>query len=366
MLKKEFLQILRDKRMRFVVLATPVLQLMIFGYAAVIDVKHIATGIIDRDKTASSRDLIYRLENSDYFDLKTFSLEEKTLTRLMDSEKLNAIVEIPPDFEKNIKKETPVQVRVTADGSNSVAASVVVSNSGAIIANYGQEILASRYRLPFKGGPLNMESRAFYNPALENRFYYIPGIIAMIIVIVGMNLTAMAIVREKEQGTLEQLIVTPIRSFELIMGKIIPYTIITLFIITLQIILARFWYKLPLRGELWVLYLGVLLFLQVALGLGIYISTISKTQQQAMLSGFFITMPFILLSGFMFPVENMPKIIQYLTLFNPMRYFLVILRVIFLKGSGLSVLWPQYVILLVLGVLISFLSVVKFHKRMDS
>jgi len=365
LLKKEFIQIARDKKLRFVVLVAPILQLLIFGYAAVIDIKHIATGICDRDQSAASRELIYRLKNSDYFDLKYFETDNKRLTFLMDSEKINAIIEIPVDFEKKIKAGQSAQVRITADGSNSVAASIIVSNAGSIIQNYGQELLLSKYRFPFKGGLFSMESRAFFNPALENRFYYIPGIIAMIIIIVGMNLTAMSIVREKEQGTLEQLIVTPIRSAEMIIGKILPYTIIVLTIISFQIFIARLWFKVPFRGELWVLYLGILLFLIVALGLGIFISTISRTQQQAMLTGFFLTMPFIMLSGFMFPVENMPKTIQIFTYLNPMRYFLVCLRVIFLKGSGLNVLWPDYLALLILGIIICYLSISRFRKRME-
>lgn len=364
LLKKEFAQILRNKRIRFVILFPPMLQLIVFGYAAVIDVKEISTAVCDRDNTPASREVIEQLKMSDYFHLTCLETDEKRLARLMDSGRVSAIVEIPSGFERTMKKGGTAAVRIAADGTNSVAASVIVSYSGSIIQNYGASFMARQSRLPFKGMVLQLEQRAVYNPSLENRFFYIPGVIAMIVIIVGMNLTAMSIVREKEQGTLEQLIVTPLKPFELILGKILPFVLISLVIITGQILIARYWFQIPLRGDLPTLYLGILLFLLTALGLGIFISTISQTQQQAMLTGFFLVMPSILLSGFMFPISNMPPPVQLLTYLNPLRYLLVILRGIFLKGIGLDLLWPDYLFLAAMGAAIFTLSALRFHKRL--
>lgn len=364
LLLKEFRQLLRDKRTRALALGFPVFQLFVFGYAAVLDVKHIATAVCDRDQSATSRDLVARLRATDYFDLDVFTTNEAEMTYLLDRGTINAIVEIPADFEKDIRRGRTAQVRLVTDGTNPTVASVVGSYAGSVVQANAQDILTKRGGLPAREGVVVLEQRALYNPSLDNRWYYVPGIIAMVVLIVGMNLTAMSIVREKEQGTLEQLIVTPIRSGELIVGKTLPFVLVILVTISLQTLVGYFWFGVPLRGHLPTLYLGIVLFLVLSLGLGIFISTISQTQQQAMLTGFFVMMPSILLSGFMFPVENMPPAIRILTWLNPMRHFLLIMRVVFLKGGGLDVLWPQYTALAVLGFTVFVLAAVRFQKRM--
>lgn len=365
LLVKEFRQLVRDKRTRALALGFPVFQLFVFGYAAVLDVKHISTAICDRDQSAVSRDLVARLRATDYFDLDVFTTREAELRYLLDRGAINAIVEIPSEFEQDVKRGRTAQVRIVTDGTNPTVASVVTSYASSVVQAHALSILRERGVLPAREGVVILEQRALYNPSLDNRFYYVPGIIAMVVLIVGMNLTAMSIVREKEQGTLEQIIVTPIRSGELIVGKTLPFVLVILVTISLQMLVGHYWFGVPFRGSLPTLYLGILLFLILALGLGIFISTISQTQQQAMLTGFFVMMPSILLSGFMFPVENMPPVVQTLTWLNPMRHFLLIMRVVFLKGGGLDVLWPQYVALAILGVGVFVLATLRFQKRLS-
>lgn len=364
LLRKEFRQIARDKRMRALALGVPIVQLLVFGYAAVVDVKHISTAICDRDNSATSRELIARLGATDYFDLNYVTTDEATIRNLMDRGAIYAVVEIPSNFEQAVLRGQTGMVRIACDGTNPTAASVITSYASSVVQAYAQDILEERGNLPNKDGILVLEQRALYNPSLDNRYFYVPGIIAMIVLIVGMNLTAMSIVREKEQGTLEQIIVTPIKSFELILGKTLPFVIIVLVAISGQMLVALYWFRIPFRGDWGTLYLGIVLFLILSMGLGIFISTISQTQQQAMLTGFFVMMPAILLSGFMFPVENMPPIVRALTWLNPMRHFLLTLRVIFLKGAGLEVLWPQYAVLGGLGFLIFIMSSLRFQKRL--
>lgn len=364
LLVKEFRQIVRDKRIRALALGVPIVQLIIFGYSAVVDVKHISTAICDRDNSRTSRELVARLRATDYFDLDYFTTSEAAIRDMLDRGTINAVVEIPSDFEQAVLRGQTGVVRIATDGTNPTAASVITNYASSVVQAYAQDILKERGTLPSKDGALLLEQRALYNPSLDNRYFYVPGIIAMIVLIVGMNLTSMSIVREKELGTLEQIIVTPIRSFELILGKTLPYVFIVLVAISGQMLVALYWFRVPFRGSLGLLYLGIVLFLLLCEGLGIFISTISQTQQQALLTGFFVMMPAVLLSGFMFPVENMPPMVQTLTWLNPMRHFLLIMRVIFLKGAGLEVLALQYEVLGVLGVAIFVMSSLRFQKRL--
>lgn len=362
-IKKEFIQILRDPRVRMVVIGAPILQLLIFGYAAVLDVKEIPTAVFDMDRTPESRELIARFNSSNYFFVRHEVQSYREISYLLNREKISAALVLPLHFSRDLKKGRTAPVQVILDGSNSTIASVALSYSGNILKAYTLELLREKSG-GASPGMIRLEPRIFYNPALENRFFYIPGIIGLIGLIVGIIFTAMSIVREKEQGTLEQIIVTPIRPIELMIGKVVPYAVSIFVAVGIQIMVAVFWFKVPLIGNVFLLFLLVGLFLLALMGTGIYVSTISQTQQQALLSGFFFVMPAMLLSGFMFPIENMPLPIQYLTYLNPLRYFMSSARGIFLKGVGLSVLWPDFLALAVMGAVIFTMSALSFRKNM--
>lgn len=362
---KEMIQIYRDRRMRFIILGAPIFQLLLMGYAAVIDVSRIPTAVLDRDRTPESRDLISRFGSSGYFVLTHHLQREKEVSDLLDRETVNAALVIPAGFSRHLKKGWSAPLQVIVDGSNSSLASVVMSYSSVILQAFSFGFIRERLgAASMPPGTIRVEPRIFYNPGLENRFFYIPAIIGLIAMVIGMAFMSMSIVREKEQGTLEQIIVTPIRPIELIMGKILPFTLMVLIAVSLQILLALFWFHIPLRGSIVLLFLFILLFLLASLGGGLFISTISQTQQQALLTTFFFLMPAMLLSGFLFPIQNMPVSIQYLTYLNPLRYFMIAARGIFLKGVGFGVLWPEFLALAVMGAAIFALSALRFRKRM--
>jgi ABC-2 type transport system permease protein len=365
---KELIQTLRDKRMRVILIVPPVLQLIIFGYAANLDVKHIRTAIRDLDQSVESRDLIGRLGSSKYFDIVSFPDTPKEVKDLINQGNITVSIEIPTDFSKKLKKGDTATVQIVLDGSESNTAMIALSYANQILSEFSTQLLVERLNrggmIGFEEAGVALQQRIWFNPNLESRVFYIPGVIASIAFLVPIILTAQAIVREREIGTLEQIMVTPIRSWELMLGKTLPFALFGLLDVIMIALIGVFWFEVPLFGNPLVLLLGAVLFLMSSVAIGLFISTICSTQQQAQISTFFFAMPAFILSGFAFPIENMPEWIQYLTYANPLRYFLIIIRGVFLKANGLGILWPQMLALGILGTLMILLSSLRFQKRL--
>ena len=293
---------------------------------------------------------------------------------MLDSGKAELAVKIYPGFEKSLKKGNTAAIQVIIDGSNSNTAAMILNHMSQISANYSMSILIERIdhfeKLSGKKISRSLdffsnEIRIWYNPSLKSRISNIPGVLAFILLVLTVILTSVSIVKERERGTIEQLIVSPLKPVELILGKTIPFAIIGFIDVLIVISLTFSLFKIPLNGNLPLLFFSLLLYLFNTLGVGLFISTVSKTQQQAMMTSFFFTMPAVMLSGFVFPIENMPKVIQYLTYINPVKYFLVIVNGIFLKGTGFSILWPNMLALGAIGFIILFISVIRFKKRLE-
>jgi ABC-2 type transport system permease protein len=376
MLVKEFIQAFRNPRMRIILFLPPFVQLLIFGYAANTDIRNISFGIYDLDNTPESREMIEHFASSGYFRVVESPKSPLEIRRLIDEGKISAALQINGGFARQLRTQQGTTVQIIVDGTDSNTASVVMAYSQKIVAEYSRQILVQRiFSLPnipdemkrpfFIKGGIEVKSRAFFNPNLESRNFYVPGIMAFLIMLVTLLLTCMAIVREREIGTMEQLIVSPIRPFELILGKTIPFAIIGYIDVLIVTLVGVFWFEVPIRGSILLLLAATTIYLLSSLGIGLFISTISHTQQQAMMTMFFFFVPAILLSGFVFPIANMPPIVQYLTYADPLRYFLVIIRGIFLKGSGFDILWPQMLALAVLGGIVFTFSSLRFRKRME-
>lgn len=369
MLIKEATQILRDPRMRFVIFAVPVVQIILFGYAVNTDVKNIATGLYDLDNSAASRELTESLVRSGYFTIVERIANERELRDAIDHGRIKAAIQINHGFEAALAGRRTAPLQVIVDGTDSNTARIVLSYAVRIAGRYNDRIMAER--LVRSGGmtrqaaPVELESRAWFNENLESRNYYVPGVMAQMVLIVTMMLSSMAVVREKEIGTMEQVIVTPIKRWEFIVGKLVPFALIGYINVTIVTLVAVVWFDIPFRGSLLLLFAATGLYLLSTLGFGLLISTVSQTQQQAMMSSFMITFPAMLLSGFAFPIENMPRAVQYATYVNPLRYYLIIIRGIFLKGVGVAPLWPEMAALLVLGLAVLTFAVLRLRKTVS-
>lgn len=365
---KEFLQFKRDRRMVVVSFLAPVVQLILLGYAATTDINNIPMLVVDQDKSSMSREFVNRFVNSGYFVVQEEASSPNAIDCSIEHGRVWMGLVIPPDFSRDLLAGRQTSVQLIADGSDANSANISIGYASQIVNTYNQSILLEQqqrmpqFRIP---GRLAPEIRVWYNPELKSRNFMVPGVLALVLMIITMTLTSLGIVREKEAGTLEQLMVTPIRPHQLIVGKLLPFVLIAAVDIALVLVVARFWFDVPLRGSI-ALLLGLCgLFVLTTLGLGLFVSTVSKTQQQAMMTAqFFFMMPFIFLSGFTFPIENMPQVIQYLTYLIPLRYFIVIIRGVFLKGVGVAELWDQALALLIFGTIIFTLSVMRFRKRL--
>jgi len=374
--RKEFIEVLRDPRLRLTIMLPPLIQLLIFGYTVNLDIEHAQIGWMDLDRTPASRDLLASFQGSPRFSIVATPQSEAEVQYLLDAGDVQGVVRVLPNFERDIRRGEPAPVQILIDGSNSNTASLLSSYIATAISDYTGNVLASQQNLRIMSrsptSPPNLAApnlvshpRVWFNPDLKSRNYFIPGVVVNIIMIVTLGLTAQAIVREKELGTMEQLLVTPIRPVEIILGKTLPFAVIGLVDVVLVISAALLIFRTPLHGSVVLLFGCAILFLLTTLGAGLFISTISRTQQQAMLSTFFFTAPAFMLSGFMFPIRNMPLPVQYLTYLDPLRYFMEIVRSIFLKGAGASLLWRDMLALLVYGVAILGLSAARFRKRLD-
>jgi ABC-2 type transport system permease protein len=291
--------------------------------------------------------------------------DSKEMEKLFLAGQADIGIRIPPDFSSLIRRGETARVQIIADGSMSNMASVRISYAVMVIDRLNRELLKELYGRDLQYGKIDARIRTWYNPNLDSQNFFVPGIVAFVVMLISLLLTSIAIIREREAGTMEQLIVTPLKPIELIIGKTIPYTIVSIGQMVLVMLFALYWFQLPMAGSFLALFLATCLFLLSTLGIGLFISTISKTRQQAMMTTFFFILPFFMLSGFVFPIANMPVFVQGLTFLNPLRYFLIIIRGIFLKGVGLHILWPQYAALAVLGVLVFTGAVRRFRKRLD-
>ncbi len=365
MIKKEFIQIFRNSKMRAIVLIMPLVQSMVFGYAVTTDVKQVTTAVYDQARTPESRDLVDRFIHSGYFSVRQTIHSDRKMDELIDRGIVAAIIRIPPEFSGKLASGTTVAVQIVVDGTDSNTAGVVLNYAGNIIRNDAIEILRKRTDRPgWEATGVHLQTRAWFNENLTSRNFYVPGVIASIVMLVTLLLTSMSVVREKEMGTMEQIIVTPITSAEFIIGKTMPSIILGFVNMIFVTLISVFWFDIPVRGSIVTLLVANGFFLMTTIGAGLFISTLSDTQQQAMMSAFFFYLPAVLLSGFMFPIANMPDVVQAFTYLNPLRYFLIVIRGIFLKGVGVAILWPQILALFVLGSLILTLAVKRFHKNL--
>ncbi len=368
LLRKEFRSVLRDPRMRMVIIGIPIIQTLIFGYAVTLDVRHVRLAVVDHDRTPASRELVARFTGSAYFDAIAHTADDKEARGLVDAADAAAILRINAGYEENLRRGTTTPVQLIVDGSDSNTASFVVNYGAQIAAAANAAVVLEQARVRTgrtpAAGAVDLQPRAWFNADLESRNYFVPGIIAMLVMLIGLMLTSMAIVREKEAGTIEQIMVTPIRPVEFILGKCAPFIAIGFLNTALVAAVGLFWFAIPLRGSFALLLLGTALFLLSTLGIGLFISTVSETQQQAMMTTFFFFFPAMLFSGFIFPIPNMPEFFQWLSLLDPLRYILVIIRGVFLKGVGLDVLWPEFAALLAMGVAVMAFAVSRFHKTL--
>jgi ABC-2 type transport system permease protein len=365
MMKKEFIEMRRSKLIIMLIIA-PILQAIVFGYVATTDITHVPTMICDEDSSVKSRELADKFLNSEYFDVVNFTHNPRDIQKELGDNGAKVCIRIPYDFEKKIKMGQTAVVQVIGDGTDSNSATQTMSRVQLIIAAFSKNVFASKTAamsqivgtLP----SLAMEERVWYNPELASANDMVPGVIGLILMIVTFIIMSLSIVREKESGNIEQMVVTPITPLQIITGKIIPYIMLGLVDIILVVVVCGLIFKTPFEGNFLFFLALSFLMIMVNLGMGIFVSTISATQQQAMFSSIFIMMPNILLSGFLFPIKNMPVVLQWFTYIIPMRYYMVIIRGIFLKGLGFTELLPQAAALFVYGTVIFTLAIMAFRK----
>jgi len=367
LIRKEFKQALRDKAMLGIIFIMPLIQLVILGYAVTTDIKRIPMVICDYDQTSKSRELIRRFEHSRRFDLAGYVRDRDRIGDYLDSGRAVLSLSIPDGFSKELAKREAPRVQILLDGQD--------SNSALVSMGYAQQIIRvfmnDRMREWARSGTaesaavrrVEAKINVWYNPNLVAKNYMVPGIVVLLLTIITTILTAMGIVREKEIGTLEQLMVTPIKPYQLMIGKTVPFALLGFMEVIFALTVAKLWYDIPIQGNLGELALFTLIFVFTTLGLGIFVSTRSKTQQQAMFLTWFFMVFAIIMSGFMFPIENMPKSLQLLTYINPVRYFITVVRELLLKGSGLANLWDQGLIMLIFSITTLTLSAIRFEKR---
>ncbi len=369
-IKKEFYQLKRDKKMFVMILLAPIIELALLGYAANMDVEKIHTVLFDKSHSNISKEFVNKLRASGYFSFDFQVDNYKALQKKIDNGDAILGLVIPSDFQRKISRGENVNVQAIFDASDGNTANISAGYLQIAVARFQTDLLtrsARRSGLTIKlPAQIEERTRIWFNPELETRVFMVPGIMSLLLMIFTITLTALAIVKEKEVGTLEQIIVTPIKPYQMILGKFIPFVLIGLVVISLVLISMEILFGILIKGSLVFLFLSSLVFVLSTLGLGLFISTLTKTQQQAMMIAMFgVMMPMIYLSGFAFPIENMPTVIQYLSYVIPLRYFIVIIRGVILKGLGFAELWRQFLILILFGVVILFFSSLRFKKKMD-
>ena len=358
---KEFLTLLKDKRSRLVIIVPPLIQLMVFGYAATFDLKHVPFAVFNEDSGIVSRDIIAAFRGSPSFEEIGQLTQNKEIAPIVDSKQALMVIRIGPRFSANVLNGHTAPIQIIVDGRNSNTAQLVSNYAQLIVTHFNTKWIANH------GGsspPAHIETRAWFNPNLESRWFFVPGIIGLLTLVVTMLVTALSVAREREQGTFDQLLVTPLRPGEILLGKAIPSFLIGIAEATVIILVAVFWFKVPLLGSLLTLYTGVVLFLLSAIGRGLMISSLAVTQQQGLLGAFFFLVPSIILSGFATPIANMPPIVQDLTLINPMRYFMVVLRGVFLEGTSFHVLTQPFIAMALIGLVTLVIATWLFRHKM--
>jgi ABC-2 type transport system permease protein len=364
--RKEFLHIVRDPRTLAVMFLIPVVQLLLLGYAATTDVKHLPMAVLDQDRTARSRELVEAYRVSGYFDIVSTVGSEAEMVQAVDSGRAQAGLTIPAGFERALARGEKVKVGIVIDGSDPAVASTALSAALSVGQAQSLEVLQSTLGGRLEAAPgIEVQPRVWYNPSLESANFMIPGLIGMILQMLTMLLTAMAIVREREQGTIEQLIVTPIRPLELIVGKVAPYVVIAFWDLLEILAIGVWWFNVPIHGSVPLLLELTSVFLLTSLGLGILVSTVSKTQQEAMMLTFFVMLPSIFLSGYFFPIAAMPQVLQVASRLIPLTYVLIIVRAIILKGVGIEMLAGDVLGLGVFGGVVLILAALRFRKRLE-
>ncbi len=368
LLRKELVQLLRDPRSRRMLIIAPILQLLVFGYAVNTDVRHASMFLLDADQTADSRALVSALTSSGYFDVAMRGDRPAELMRALDAGDVLVGIHIPRGFAADVARGRPTTVQLLVDGSSANTASVALGYATQIIGRYGlargAEIAARSGVLAAPGG-VAFDIRVWYNQNLSSRDYNVPAVMGNIVMLMALLLTSLAVVRERELGTLEQLMVSPLRPMELMLGKTIPSALVAMFDVVLVTAVSLLWFRIPFEGSYVVLTVASLLFVLTGLGIGLLISTISRTQQEAFMSMFMFFLPAIMLGGLLFPVDNMPRWVQVLSYLDPIRHFLIVVRGIFLRGAGFSIVWPQLLWLTGLGVSVLWFATRQFHKTAD-
>jgi drug efflux transport system permease protein len=367
-IRKEFIQITRDPRTLVLIVVMPIMQLFLLGYAATTDIKNISLAVWDQSQSAQSRALLDAFRAANYFSIDYPVGSEQEYKDLIEQGRIRAALIIPPDYDTRLLEGT-AQVSMVLDGSDATVGGTALSTAKLIGQSYATKVLTEQAALtgrPFSfQPPMEVRTQVWYNPDLIAAYFNVPGVIGMILYFITALLTASSIVRERERGTIEQLIVTPIRSWELVVGKIMPYTILA-FVDTLEIlVIGHWWFKVPIRGDLGLIFALSGLFLLSSLGIGLFASTIANTQQEAFITVMVTMLPTIFLSGFFFPIEAMPKFLQYVSAVIPLRYYLVIIRSLLLKGVGVGALQNEILALSIFAVFIMGAAALRFRKRLD-
>ncbi len=362
LMRKEFLAILKDKKSRIVLIGPPILQLLVFGYAATYDLNQVPFAVYNEDQGGASRDLLAKLRLSPTFHEVAIVTHDDEIAPLIDSKKALLFIHLGPNFSRNLAQGIPAPLQVIVDGRNSNTAMIALNYIQSIVDAFNQEWTAAEGL----GKPrAHLVIRAWFNPNLESRWFIVPGIIGLLTLVVTMLVTALSVAREREQGTFDQLLVTPMRPTEIVLGKALPGFIIGFAEATLIMVVAVYWFHVPLLGHLATLYMGLFLFLLSAIGVGLMISSISVTQQQGLLGAFLFLVPSIILSGFTTPIANMPQAVQYLTYINPLRYFMVVLRAVFLQGAPFSSILNQFWPMALIGIVTLSFAGWLFRHRMN-
>jgi ABC-2 type transport system permease protein len=367
---KEFLELKRDKGARFLLIVPPILQMLLFGYAATFEVHHVPIAVLDLDHSQESRDLIARFTSSNRFDVVNVAQSQRQINATIDSSDAAVALVVRAGFAELLRKGQGAPLQVIVDGTNSNTALIALGYINLIAAGFAQDYATDlMQRVQGVQGmrqvQVTLEQRPWYNPDLNGRWFFVPGVIGTLTLVTIVNLTAFAIVREREVGTLEQIMVSPVRPAEFIFGKTIPFFIVGLGEVALVVSVGLLWFRIPFVGNPFVLLLGTALFLLSTLAVGLLISTVCSTQQQAFSTNFFVLSPFFILSGFAFPIASMPQVLQWFTYINPLRYYLVVIRGTLLKGVGVSVLWPDFAAMAILAFVLLTLSILRFRKTLE-
>ena len=369
MLMKEFLELRRDRWAMFRIFMPLAVQVIVYGYAATFTVNHVATAVLDLDRTQASRSLISHFVATGRFDIVDVADRQEQINRDIDTGAAVLAIVIHSGFAQQIDNGQTAPLQVIVDGTNSNTALIAIGYVNQIVQQFQHDEQSRAW--PVQAGPaprtvaVSLQQRPWFNPGLDDRWFFIPGVIGTLTLVQIVNLTSFAVVREREMGTLEQIMVSPIRPIEFILGKTLPFFLIGLADVALVTFIGVWWFDVPFLGSSLTMLLGVSLFLLAALGLGLLLSTFSRTQQQAFALNFFLVNPIFILSGFAFPIAAMPKVLQWLTLFNPLRYLLVVIRAVFLKGVGVETLWPELGALVLLAVMLLSASILRFRKSLD-